>query len=192
MKAFDIQGDSIAFTPEFLGVPEFKGIWDRDKRKGKARAIKELSYIVFLCDNTVSNPYLGYSEDIRSEILKEDFMGEADWKVDDLVNKGIAKFRLLLETTSSRLLKSSKIASDKLAVYFETIDFTLLDDNGKPVYSARELAANLSAVGNIIKSLRVLEDQVRKEHMDDNMARGGAEIGIFELPSENLLDESGE
>lgn len=188
MKAFDIQGDKVTFTAEFLAVPEFNKIWNRDRTKGKGKAVKELSYITFLCDNTVTNPYMGYSEDIREDVLKEDFIGEKEWKPDDIILKATDKFRSLLETTSSRLLKSSKIAADKLAVYFEQIDFTILDDNGKPVYSARELASNLSAVGNIIKSLRVLEEQVKKEQLDDNMARGGAEIGIFELPSEDMLD----
>ena len=135
---------------------------------------------------------MGYSEDIRADILKEDFIQVDGWSPDEGIGGAINKFRLLSETTSSRLLKSSKIAADKLAVYFETIDFTILDDNGKPIYSARELASNLSAVGNIIKSLRILEDQVRKEQMDDNVARGGAEIGIFELPSENMFDGTGD
>ena len=186
MKAFDIQGDSVTFTPEFLAVPEFKAIWNRDKRKGKAQAIKELSYVAFLCDNTVYNPYRGYSEDVRAEELIKDFIGDITWKPDQEVTKAVSKLHGLLETTSSRLLKSSMIATDKLGVYFETIDFTLLDDNGKPVYSARELASNLSAMGNIVKSLKILEEQVKKEQLDDNITRGGFEIGDFELPSADI------
>jgi len=183
MKAFDIQGDIVTFTPEFLAVPEFNKLWMRDKKKGKAQAIRELSYVIFLCDNGITNPYVGYSEDIRSEVLIEDFIGDKAWKPDEQIQAASDKFRSLGETTSSRLLKSSNIAADKLAVYFEEIDFTLMDDNGKPMYSARELASNLSAVGNIVKSLRVLEEQIKKEHIDDNTARGGAEIGMLELPS---------
>ena len=186
MKAFDIQGDEVTFTPEFLAVPEFKEIWNRDKSKHKQQAIKELSYIVFLCDNTVYNPYRGYSEEVREDILKEDFMRDKKWKPDEKIEKATTKLHELLETTSSRLLKSSKIAADKLGTYFENVDFSLLDDRGKPQYSARDLASNLAAVGNIIKSLRVLEDQVRKEQLDDNIARGGFEIGDFEIPSTDI------
>jgi hypothetical protein len=185
MKAFDIQGDQVTFTPEFLAIPQIKTIWDGDKKKGKVTAIQALSYIVFLCDNSPKNPYAGYSSDIRHDVLVEDFIREKGWKPNDKIVAAIEKLKKLMETTSSRLLESSKVAADKLAVYFENIDFTILDDNGKPIYSARELASNLSAVGNIVKSLRVLEDQVKKEHLDDNTARGGAEIGIFELPSDD-------
>jgi hypothetical protein len=181
MKAFDIQGDKVTFTPEFLAVPEFNVLWKRDKSKIKETALKELSYVIFLCDNTVTNPYMGYSEDIRDEVLKEDFIGDKKWEADKEVKAAVVKLKALQETTSSRLLKASMIAADKLAVYFENIDFTMLDDNGKPIYSAKELASNLGAVGNITKSLRILLEQVRKEQLDDNMARGGNEIGIFEI-----------
>jgi hypothetical protein len=186
MKAFDIQGDQVIFSPEFLAVPHFNKIWSRDKKKGKGTAIKELSFIVFLCDNTVSNPYRGYSEMVREDVLKEDFIGDVKWKPDELIQEAVKKLRALLETTSSRLLRSSQVAADKLGRYFENIDFDQLDDNGKPVYSARELASNLSAVGNIVKSLKALEEQVRKEQLDDQTTRGGFEIGDFEIPSDNI------
>lgn len=186
MKAFDILGDSVTFTPEFLAVPEFRAIWDRDKRKGKAQAMKELSFVALLCDNTTSNPYRNYSEEIRWEILRDDYIGKKDWSPDKAIKAAVEKLHSMSETTSSRLLRSAKIAADKLGNYFESVDFTLLDDSGKPVYSARELASNLGAVGNIVKSLKVLEDQVRKEQLDDNITRGGFEIGVFEIPDDDI------
>lgn len=186
MKAFDIQGDQVTFTAEFLAVPEFKAIWNRDKTKGKKRAIQELSYVAFLCDNTAYNPYRGYSEDTRSEELIKDFIRDETWEPDELIKGAVKKLRSLLETTSSRLLKSSLIATDKLGAYFETIDFTQLDDNGKPMYSARELSTNLGSVGSIVKSLKILEEQVKKEQLDDNITRGGFEIGDFELPGADI------
>ena len=119
MRTFDIQGDKIVFSAEFLAVPQFRVIWDRDKKKGKGTSTRELSYIVFLCDNTLSNPYRGYSEEIRSEVLIDDFIGDKEWEPDKDLKLAISKLRDLLETTSSRLLKSSKIAADKLGIYFD-------------------------------------------------------------------------
>ena len=183
MRAFDIVGDKVTFTPEFLAVPEFKTIWDRDRSKGKKKAIEELSYVAFLCDNTPVNPYMGYSEDIRESVLREDFIGDEDWLPDNEVVAAIKKLHRLFETPSSRLLKGALVAADQLARWFENIDFNKVDDNGRQMYSSRELSANLKDVGNIIKSLKSLEKQVRQEQLDDNTARGGAEIGMFELPS---------
>jgi len=184
MKAFDIVGDHVSFTPEFLAVPEFKAIWDRDRTKNKGRATKELSFIAFLCDNTPANPYMGYSEEIREDILKEDFIGNAKWDIDLLVGYGIRKLNTLFQTPSSRLLAGALVAADQLAGWFKSIDFSKIDDSGKQVFSARELSSNLGSVGTIIKSLKSLEKQVRQEQLDDNMARGGAEIGIFEIPTD--------
>jgi hypothetical protein len=185
MKAFDIIGDRVTFKPEFLAVPEFKAIWDRDKSKSKNKAMKELSFIVFLCDNTTINPYMGYSEDIREDILKEDFIGDSKWEPDELVLRAIKKLDSLFETPSARLLKGALVAADQLANWFKNIDFTETDNQGKQKYSARELSSNLSSVGNIIKSLKQLEKQVRQEQLDDGVARGGSEIGMFELPTED-------
>ena len=183
MKAFDIVGTTITFTPEFLAIPEFKAIWDADKTKIKSKATKELSYVVFLCDERAHNPYVGYSVELREEVLNIDFFGEEDPKIPKLVQGAITKFKSLLETTSTRLLRSGQSAADKLAGWFDSIDFTLVDDKGQFIYSASELSRNLKEIGNIIKSLKQLEQQVRLEQMDDNIARGGAEIGMFEIPT---------
>lgn len=187
MKAFDIEGGDVKFQPEFLAVPAFKKLWDRDKTKNKHKAYNELSYVVFLCDNTLANPYRSMSETLKEEILKRDILGDIDYKIDDDLKKALETFLKIKETTSSRLLKSAKIAADKLADYFENkVNFDEVDINGKPLYSARDLASNLGAVGKIIESLKKLEEQVIKEQLDGGSARGGAEIGDFELPSEDI------
>lgn len=187
MKAFDIEGGRVKFTPEFLAVPHFKRLWDRDKTKNKHKAYNELSYVVFLCDNTLSNPYRSMAETLREQVLKRDILGKEDYKIDKPLQDAIKAFSELKETTSSKLLKSAKIAADKLADYFENkVNFEEVDTNGKPMYSARDLASNLGAVGKIIESLKKLEEQVIKEQLDGGSARGGAEIGDFELPSDDI------
>ena len=118
MRAFDIQGDSVTFTPEFLAVPEFKAIWDRDRTKAKAKATKELSYIVFLCDNTIRNPYKGYAENVREGILKESFIKDKEWKPDSKLEEAIDRLRELFKTPSSRLVASAMIAATKLEDYY--------------------------------------------------------------------------
>jgi len=183
MKAFDIQGDVVTFTPEFLAVPEVKAIWDRDKTKNKTKAIKELSFIVFYSDERLHNPYTSYSIELREEILRADFLDGSTKPLDEKILAGIRKLKQLLETTSMRLLLSAQVAADKLAGWFKKVNFDLVKEDGKPVYSASELSRNLKDVGNIIKSLKELENQVRKEQEDDNKARGGSEIGMFELPT---------
>jgi len=182
MRVFDISNGAVTLDPSRLIIPEFNALWRRDKNKDKLRATKEISYIVFMYDLSVDNPYRGYLEIERDLVLRRDFFPDGKWEPDELVQKAIKKFRELSETTNTRLLASARSAAEKLATYFEEVDFKQLDSQGKPVYSARELASNLAAVGNIVKSLTFLEEQVRKESLDNTVARGGSDIGMYEIP----------
>ena len=181
MKVFDISNGTVVLDPARLIIPEFNDIWKRDKTKDKVKAIKEISYIVFMYDLSVDNPYRGYLETERRHVLKQDYFTPT-WEPDELVEKAIKKFKELTETTNTRLLASARSAAEKLAFYFEEVDFKKVDAQGKPAYSARDLASNLAAVGNIVKSLTQLEEQIRKEALDSSLARGGSDIGIYEIP----------
>lgn len=185
MKVIDIEGDKISLTAEALSVPQFYVLWERDRGKFKKKAIKELTYVTFLIDNTTSNPYRGYGEDLRKEQLIKDFFEEG-WEPDAEVIEAVEKMRSLQKTTSSRLVSSAKQAADKLADYYSSVDFTKYSVDGKPLYSAKDVQGNIKDLFSTIKSLFALEEQLRKEQMDGNTARGGFEIGEFEIPSTDI------
>ena len=180
-KIFDISNGEVILTPEALAIPVFKEIWDSDKTKTKERAEKEIKFVVFFCDS-VKSPYKDYPTDERYDILREEIFGDSKWKPDELVKRAIGVYEDLTETTSSRLLRSAKSATEKLAKYFEEVDFSKLDNQGKPIYSARELSSNLGNVGNIVKSLLTLETAVKKEQMESSRIRGGSDVNYFEDP----------
>lgn len=187
MRLFDIlNGKLVINQPEVLAIPEFNIIWDRDQDEDKVTAMKELSYITFLCDDSINNPYRSYKEGEREAVLRKDFIRDKKWKPDKKVENAIEKYKKAVQTTNSRLLKSAKNAADKLAEYFDMIDFNEMDNYGKPVFSAKELSSNLAAVGNIVKSLTQLEDMVRKEQLESNTIRGGGEIGYYEVPKNDF------
>jgi len=180
MKIFDIVDNRVVLNPQSLNIPEFKAIWDRDKSKMKGNATKEISYIVYLCDESVDNPYRAYREDERENMILKDFMG-VEWKPDELISKATEKFRDLKQTTNSRLLRSAKKAAEKLSEYFDSVDFNVRDSYGKPVFSSRDLASNLKEVAGIVKSLNMLEEMVRKEQTESSNVRGGGDVGLYEL-----------
>jgi hypothetical protein len=182
MKLFDIVNGKVVMNPQALAMPEFRYLWDRDDDIDKDNAVREISYVVFLCDESLANPYRAYKEGDREEVLLKDFIKEKKWKADKHINAAIEKFKEATQTTNSRLLKAAKNAAEKLAGYFDMIDFSELDKDGKPMFSAKELASNLAAVGNIVKSLHQLEEMVKKEQLETNTVRGGGEIGFYELP----------
>lgn len=182
MKLFDIVNGKVVMNPQALAMPEFRYLWDRDKDIDKDNAVREISYIVFLCDESLANPYRAYKEGDREEVLLKDFIKEKSWKADKYIDAAVKKYLEATQTTNSRLLKAAKNAAEKLAGYFDMIDFNETDKDGKYLFSAKELASNLAAVGNIVKSLHQLEEMVKKEQLETNTVRGGGEIGFYELP----------
>jgi hypothetical protein len=182
MKLFDIVNGKVTLNANSLAIPEFRYLWDRDEDVDKENAVREISYVVFLCDESIGNPYRAYRENERQEVLVKDFIKEKKWKPDKYIDSAVKKYKEATQTTNSRLLKSAKNAAEKLSEYFDMIDFNEVDKDGKSVFSAKELSSNLAAVGNIVKSLNQLEDMVKKEQLEANTVRGGGEIGFYELP----------
>ncbi len=169
-KLFDIQNGKVVLNPTTLWIPEFKAIWDRDKKKSKDRAVAEISYIVFLY--SYQSPYQAYSENEREErVIKDFFKGVPDWKPDELVQAAIDKYKELQDSVSLRLLRSTKLALETIEEYFKSAN---PDDITTIVKNAKEL-------GNLVQSLDKLEKQVQKEQLDSGSVRGSSEVGLFEL-----------
>jgi hypothetical protein len=190
---FDIENSKVILKASSLAIPEFKKIWDNDKDKLKKNAYNKLSYVVFLCDMSLDNPYRNYADQDREITLKRDFFHDENINVEEDISDAIRKYRELQETVSVRMLRAAKKAADKLSEYFETINFKEVDKMGKPVYSARDVASNLKEIGGIVKSLSILEDQVRREQATGGKIRGGGEIGDYEVKDKTFdygqLDE---
>lgn len=186
MELFDIEGGRLVLNPTNLFIPEFKVLWDRDKSQTKEQATLEIAYVAFMRSMSSKNPYNAYSDKDKKKKVQNDTIRT---EPDELIEKALNKYQEFQKTTNTRLLLGARSAADKLAGYFERVDFEQLDSYGKPVYSARELASNLKEVGNIVKSLVLLENQVQKEQLDQQAVRGGNEIGMYELPSINLEDD---
>lgn len=181
-QIFDISNGEVVLTPEALAIPSFKKIWDRDKSKDKTRALDEIKYVVFLCD-PVKSPYKDIEEIEKAEIIRKDIFGESKWQPDEVIIEAMDKYTELRFTTTLRVLKSAKTAVEQLSNYFAEVDFKAKDTMGRPLYSANDLAANLSRVGNIVKSLNILEEAAKKELSDSGRVKGGTEIGYFEDPN---------
>lgn len=180
-KLFDIEKNRIVPNADVLAIPAIKKIWVRDKTEEKETALKELSYIVFLCD--FHSPYRDIREFEKESLIIKDVF-KSKWTPDNLVKEAVETYKKLQETPSMRLLNTARSTLDKLSGYFEQIDFSEMDVLGKPVYSAIDLTRNLKEVGNIVKSLVNLERQVRLE-LEEHSVRGGSEIMLLEDPDED-------
>jgi len=165
-------------NPDILAIPEFSEIWNADKTKVKAKAMKEITYIYMMAD--FNSPYAVFPISKRTKEVKKDILGSEDAKIEKRILEGIEKYKKFQETPSMYLLEKTKIAIYKMADYFEGVDFMQTDDTGRPVYNAKDVAANLEKIGKIIESFDKVEEKVKKEVKSESRIRGGGTEGIYE------------
>lgn len=140
----------------------------------------ELSFVYFMVDHR--SPFSIYDWDQRITEVKNSIFGEKKkWKPSAKVLAACDKYDKLIETSSVRLLKAARNSIVKLEKYFQDIDLHLMDDNGRPIFHAKDLMANLSNMGKVVDGLTKLEEIVRKEEQAANTNRGGIEVNKYSM-----------
>jgi len=151
-----IDGNKVIPSPYVKSIPEFKAL-----------KIEELSAVYFFCDHR--SPYGVYDEQSRWEQINETLKVSPSPKI----KAAIDKYNELAETSAIKLLKSARSSISKLEKYFNEVDLTLTDDNGRPIYHAKDLITNLANMGKVVSGLDELEELVKKQQQKDNPNRGG-------------------
>tara|TARA_R110002020_G_scaffold114137_1_gene262532 strand:- start:1470 stop:1982 length:513 start_codon:yes stop_codon:yes gene_type:complete len=162
--------DNIAVPSAYtLTIKEFKSL-----------SVKELAFIYFMIDHR--SPFAVYEWDQRLIEVKNSIFGEKQkWSPSPKVKLGCDKYEKLIETSAVRLLKAAKESIVKLEKYFRDIDLTMMDDNGKPIFHAKDLINNLEKMGKVVDGLTRLEDIVKKEEQAANTNRGGIEVNKYSM-----------
>jgi len=143
-------------SPYALLIPEFSKLTKN-----------ELAFLYHFVDHRSS--YATYEESERQEILIKDF----NVSITPKLQAGMLKYKELSETHATKLLKAARISVTKLEKYFATIDLTDMDENGRLLYQAKDLVANLSKMGDVVEGLDKLEELVKRQAEKDNPNRGG-------------------
>ena len=159
MELLTISNNKVLPSAHTLVIPEFKAI-----------SVLELAYVYYMCDHR--SPFSVYDEEKRSEeVIQSVFKKE--YKVSSKLNAACNKYKELTETSAVKLLKAARESVTKLEKYFRDIDLTIMDDNGKPIFSAKDLINNLEKMGKVVEGLTRLEQLVKKEEQVANQNRGG-------------------
>ena len=110
----------------------------------KSLKTEELGFVYFMCDHR--SPFSVYEWEQREKEVKNSIFGNIQWVPNDIVLAACDKYEKLIETSAVRLLKAATESVVKLEKYFRTVDLTLMDDNGKPIYHAKDLINNLKRI----------------------------------------------
>lgn len=166
----------LTISPEALMIQEFKKIWSRDKSKTKDRAKRELAYVYHTVD--YQSIYRNYHVDMREGKIVLDVMGDEDWKPDEKVQQAQIKYKELQTTLSMQILMDVEEGLSKLRTYFKNANFDE-DEDGR---AAKIFIANVKEMGNLVKGVKALKEEVEKELTDAMQLRGGSTINRRELP----------
>ena len=159
MDLLTISDNKVIPSVYTLTIPEFDVL-----------SVQELAYVYYICDH--KSPFSVYDEERREEeVIKSIF--KKKYKVSSKMKAACDKYKELTETSAVKLLKAARASVTKLEKYFRDIDLTIMDDNGRLMFSAKDLVQNLSKMGDVINGLSKLEEQVKKEEQVSNANRGG-------------------
>ena len=162
MDLLTISNKKVIPSAYALTIKAFKGL-----------QLNELAAVYYFTDH--KSPYTIYPPEERKEKIISDL--EVKWSPN--LDTAIDKYKELTETAAIKLLKSARSSVGKLEKYFEDIDLTLVDDNGKPIFAAKDLVANLAKMGDVVQGLSKLEEIVKKDQQAVSLNRGGVVVNKY-------------
>lgn len=178
---FDLKNRIVTVAPEGLLIPEFKLLWDRDKAKDKATALRELSYVYFLVD--YKSPYRSsLTPKQLAAVVAKDFMKDEEYSPDKEVVSAMVKYADLQRTPSMLLLDASLKTVFNLIEYLENVDLQERDDKNKPIYKPNDVTTALGKIGTIVDSINKVRSNVEREITQTASLRGQRRKGNREDP----------
>lgn len=181
---FKIEGNAVFPNPETLLIPPFKDIWDRDKNKDKWNAIKELAYAEFMTSQLKTNPYKGYEEETKKELILNDIIKDKDWKPDELVLAAIDKI-IDIQTRGSFSYRSYLTAinvKQKSEDMINSFDPNERTSTGGLVLKPKDIGDALVNYGKITIEMENLKKKVEEELFETVKTTANKEISPFAYP----------
>jgi len=185
MKLIDADEEgNLTITPEAYKIKEFKKIWGRrggTPEERRDRAEKELVYIVLFEDP--SGSYASYYEDERQELLKDALDLGDEWEEDRAIKEARKRYRELIDTPSTSLLRAANKTLVSLREYFEDVDFRKKEAK-QTSFDTSKVLKQLKDADEMGKLIEDWEKRIEKERKSkkDIKKRGGGEISKYNKP----------
>lgn len=168
---------------ETLLISPFKEIWERDLTPDKEQAIKEFTFIEFMTSKKKTNPYAGYSDEMRLEKLKQMMFSE-NWEMDNQVEQALAKiveFQKDASPTYQYYISASK-AAEKMRTFFNEFDINERNErNGSPIYKPSDITRALNDTDKVLQNLHSMKEKVEQELFEQTKTRSNKTISPFEI-----------
>jgi len=178
MKLLELEGMAGIPSPQITHITPFDNIIERDDSENHSEASKELAYIHFM--GHYESAYANLPEDRRKEkVIKDIFGRDSDWEPDEVVEKGLEKYKELTESEYIRLLNAARSGANQLIEYFKQLDLQERDKNDKLVHKAKDVIKNISEIGEVVEGMDKLKEQIEKNQAKKNANRAGVETNKY-------------
>ena len=170
MRLVKLENYQLQVEDELLLLKPFKELYDKDKSKGKSKFMEFLTIVYFLVD-----PRSDYSYIVSDELRLKEILVSNGMKRDKFTKEEedcIELYKKLTTTLSLELLRSTKIAVDRVRSFLEEIDLTATDDKGKPIYTINSITQTIKMIPSLAKELSEAEKMISKEIEETGRARG--------------------
>jgi len=179
---FNISNGVVTPTEEVLLIEPFKTIWEMDKSKNKAKAIKDFSFIEFMTSKQKTNPYAGYSESKRYEKLVEAYY-EPNWEPSTLIEQAMSKIVDFQKNASVtyRYYDSAVNAAEKMIDFFNTFSLSQTNERGQLLYKPADITRALNDTNKVLENLNNMKKKVEAELFNSGKTLGEKIINPFEI-----------
>lgn len=185
MDLFELNNGRAFPSVHALLIEPFKTIWETDETKEKGNAILLFSYIELMCSPKRSNPFFGYSENVRPSKVKKEVYKDENYPDTMFMISGLAAYKELLANSSPSfdLLNSGLMAKDALVKFLNDTESLLAERNlksGAAIFKPADITNALTKIGAVTKELEAARDKVGEELKEASKTRGQREIGLYE------------
>ena len=179
MKLIYFDNYEIKVADEALLIKPIRKLFNQDRTANKEKFFQQMSYMYFMVNPASTYMYISDREDREKEIIFQEGLPK-DFKPSKDLQEAMEIYEKHCETSSTLLLKSTRIAVDKLRKFLEEVDLFATDDKGKPLYSVNSITSAIKQIPELAKSLLAAEKAVAKEIEEEGRVRGGSNKTIFE------------
>lgn len=179
MKLIRYENYQIVIADELLLIRQARQLLNADRTATKENFLRQISYMYFMYDPETTYDYIVDEEERAKAVIAQEGLG-ADFKPDKKLQELIEIYKEHTRTTSKEILNDTKATVDKIRKHLKEIDFTLLDDKNKPIYTVDKVSASLKTLLDLAVIIKKTEKEVSKEVEENIRARGIQEKKLLE------------
>ena len=180
MKLVKVENYQVQFDDELLLLKPFRKLYKSDKNRDKRNFMDFLTIVYYTYDPRSDYSYIVNEQERLKEVCITNGIEQRAFT--DLEKECIELYKKLTTTMSQELLKSTKIAIDKIRDFLENVDLTATDDKGRPIYTINNITTAIRQIPQLSKDVMETERAVAKEIQEQGTARGGND-------SKSLMDD---